>query len=235
VASDGKGVPATEPGPGNNCAQGGEPIPGTMTPAVASQVILFPGIYRQLSVTGGNVYLVPGIYAISPSQNVANSLKITGGTVTAERVMFYNTAISYNPANGTPDSNDREDSTPLPNTDYAGGFQINAGMRFSPIDTTEVNYASLYPNAPAVSTEFNGMLLFQRRRNQASIQISGNAAEGQLSGTLYARWSNFQITGQGTYDALFIAGSVSITGNGNITVLGAGARLGKANQIYLVE
>jgi hypothetical protein len=55
-----QGVPATAPGAGgiNFVAQGAESIPGTMTPAVAGQVILFPGIYRELKITGGNVYLV---------------------------------------------------------------------------------------------------------------------------------------------------------------------------------
>jgi hypothetical protein len=108
-------------------------------------------------------------------------------------------------------------------------------MTFSPIDTTQVNYASLYPLAPAISTEFNGMLFYQRRRHQSSVQISGDAAQGQLAGTLYAKWSNFQISGQGTYDAQFVAGSISVTGQGNVTILGAGEGRGKANQIYLVE
>jgi Flp pilus assembly protein TadG len=232
-----QGVPATSPGPGglNFVAQGGEAVPGSVNPAVAGQVILHPGVYESLSITGGNVYLVPGIYVLSPQQNVSNTLKITGGTVVAERLMFYNTAVSYNPTTGSPDINDGENSSPLPNPEFAGAVQINAGMKFSPIDTTLVNYQSLYPNAPAVSTVFNGMLFFQRRRHQAGVDISGNAASGLLAGTLYAKWSNFQISGQGTYDAQFVAGSVSVTGQGNVTILGAGEKRGKANQIYLVE
>jgi Flp pilus assembly protein TadG len=232
-----QGVPATSPGPGglNFVAQGGEAVPGSVNPAVAGQVILHPGVYQSLSITGGNVYLVPGIYVLSPQQNVSNTLKITDGTVTAERIMFYNTAMSYNPNTGIPDINDGENTNPLPNAEYAGGIQINAGMKFSPIDTTSVNYQSLYPNAPPVSTVFDGMLFFQRRRHQAAVEISGNAASGLLAGTLYAKWSNFQISGQGTYDAQFIAGSVSVTGQGNVTILGAGEKRGKANKIYLVE
>jgi Flp pilus assembly protein TadG len=231
------GVPATAPEPGgiNFVAQGGEAVPGRGTPAAAGEVILFPGVYGQLSITGGTVYLVPGIYVISPKQNVSNALKITGGTVTAERVMFYNTSYSYNPVNGNPDSGDGENKTALPNTEYAGGFQINAGMKFSPIDTTKVNYAGLYPLAPAVSNEFDGMLFYQRRRHKATIQIAGDSAAGQLAGTLYAKWANFQISGQGTYDAQFVAGSISVTGQGNVTILGAGELRGRANRVYLVE
>src|SRR5262249_16446382 len=150
-------------------------------------------------------------------KNVTDALKVTGGTVVAERVMFYNTAISYNPNNGTPDINDGENSSVLPNTDYAGAFSINAGMKFSPINTTQVNYQSLYPNARTVSSSFNGMLFYQRRRHRATINISGNAATGMLSGSLYAKWSLFKISGQGTYDAQFISGSMAVTGQGIVT------------------
>lgn len=219
----------------NFVAVGGESVAGGLHTAAAGEAILHPGVYDSLSITGGTVYLVPGIYVIAPSKNVATALKLTGGTVTAERVMFYNTATSYNPSTGSPDANDFEDKTPLPNTDYAGGFTINAGMKFTPINTQEVDYDSLYTNARAVDPIFDGMLFYQRRRHQASINIQGDSAEGLLAGSLYAKWSNFQISGQGTYDAQFIAGSMSITGQGDVTLLGAGEGRGKANQVFLVE
>lgn len=218
----------------NFVAVGGEVVGAGYT-ATAGQVILHPGIYDSISITGGSVYLIPGIYVISPSQNVSNAFQITGGTVVAQRVMFYNTSTSYNPSNGNPDINDGEDRTALPNTEYAGGFTINAGMTFSPISTSQVNYASLYSGAPAVSTVFDGMLFYQRRRHKATITIAGDSSEGNLAGTLYAKWSNFQITGQGTYDAQFVCGSMSVTGQGDVTILSAGAGRGRANQIYLVE
>ena len=218
----------------NFVAVGGEPV-GDRHTATAGQVILHPGIYDRISITGGTVYMIPGIYVISPAQNVANALQITGGTVIARKMMFYNTAISYNPSNGNPDVNDGNDSTTLPNTDYAGGFQINAGMTFSPIDTSQVNYSSLYSGAPAVSSVFNGMLFYQRRRHKATITISGNSLAGNLAGTLYAKWSLFQISGQGNYDAQFVCGSMNVTGQGNVTILSSGGGRGRATQIYLVE
>jgi hypothetical protein len=219
----------------NFVAVGGESIAGGLHTAVAGEVILHPGIYGQLNITGGAVYMIPGIYVISPKKNVSDALKITGGTVTAQRVMFYNTSTSYNPQTGSPDVNDGDDKTALPNTEYSGGFTINAGMEFSPIDVNQVNYASLYSGAPAVSADFTGMLFYQRRRHQAGIDIQGNSADGLLSGTLYAKWSNFKISGQGNYDAQFIAGSISVTGQGDVTIKGAGEGRGKANQVYLVE
>jgi hypothetical protein len=68
------------------------------------------------------------------------------------------------------------------------------------------------------------------------MSITGNAAEGTLTGTLYAKWAEVQITGQGTYDAQFVVGSMKITGQGDITILSStGSERGKANDVYLVE
>jgi Flp pilus assembly protein TadG len=219
----------------NHVATAGESVAGGLYTATAGEVILYPGVYRSLSITGGKVYFIPGIYVISPNKNVQNAFQINGGTVVARKVLFYNTSVSYNPSTGSPDSGDREDSTPLPNTEFAGSFQINAGMQFSPIDTTAVNYASLYSGARPVSSDFDGMLFYQRRRHQSSITIAGNAADGALAGTLYAKWSRVTITGQGTYNAQFIVGSILVNGNGNVTVLSAGGARGRAHRIYLVE
>ena len=199
------------------------------------QVVLFPGVYDQLEITGGSVFLVPGIYVIAPQKNVSDALKITGGSVVAEGIMFYNTTRSYTPENGTPDINDGDKKDPLPNDEYAGGFTINAGMVFTPINTKEFDYPSWYTGAPQVSDKFDGMLFYQRRRNPNSLDIQGNAAEGQLQGTLYAKWSLFKISGQGTYDAQFVCGSMSVSGSGNVTILGAGDNWGKANAVFLVE
>jgi Flp pilus assembly protein TadG len=220
---------------GQNFVAVGNEVVGNGHTAITGEVILHPGVYRSISVTGGTVYFIPGIYVISPAQNVQNAFQITGGTVVAQRVLFYNTSTSYNPSNGNPDANDGVDSTALPNTEYAGGFTINAGMSFSPISTSQVSYSSMYSGAPAVSSVFDGMLFYQRRRHKASITIAGNSSAGNLAGTLYAKWSNFQITGQGTYDAQFVAGSMSVTGQGDVTILSAGEGRGRANQIYLVE
>lgn len=191
---------------------------------------LHPGIYQSISITGGNVRFLPGIFVLSPQkqENATNTLRITGGTVTAEGIMFYNTGNSYSAQNGTPDVNDGEqkpvskpgDLGDSPATNFWGSFQINAGMKFSPL----VN-----------SGPFNGMLFYQRRRNNNSLEITGNSSKGLLAGTLYAKWANVKIAGQGTYDAQFIVGSMSVTGQGDVTVNYAGQNLGKAPAVFLVE
>ena len=203
-------------------------------------LVLYPGIYKSISITGGNVQFLPGIYVLSPQQNTANSLKITGGTVTAEGVMFYNTGNSYSAQSGTPDVNDgSHKAVGRPSdlgdgTQYWGSFQINAGMKFSALDHSKFAYPS-YANGPNPSQVFDGMLFYQRRRNNSSLSITGDSSAGLLAGTLYAKWANVQISGQGTYDAQFVVGSMSITGQGNVTVNYAGKNLGKAPWVFLVE
>jgi hypothetical protein len=219
----------------NFVAVGGESVANGLHTATAGEVILHPGIYDSIDITGGSVYLIPGIYVVASNKNNQAALKITGGTVTADGVMFYNTGNNYNPSTGSPDANDINKKPPHDDGATLGGFTFNAGMRFRPISTTTYAYSSLYAGAPAVSNKFDGMLFYQRRRNTQGIDIQGNSATGVLSGTLYAKWANFKISGQGTYDAQFVAGSMSVTGQGDVTVLSAGTGKGKANQIFLVE
>jgi len=218
----------------NFVAEGGEVIGSGLHVATVGEVILHPGVYGSLSITGGQVYLIPGIYVVAPQQNVSDALKMTGGYVTADGVMFYNTTRSYSPDTGMPDAGDYTDKTPLPQDEYNGGFTINSGMVFTPI-SKDINYGSLYVGAKSVSPVFNGMLFYQRRRNARALEIQGNAGEGQLQGTLYAKWALFKLAGQGTYDAQFIVGSMNCSGNGVVTILGAGEQRGRANAVFLVE
>ena len=219
----------------NYVAQGGETFGSGLHVATAGEVILHPGVYDTISITGGQAYLIPGIYVVAPQKNVADALKMTGGYVTASGVMFYNTSRSYSPATGMPDASDHNDKTPLPQDDYNGGFTINSGMIFTPINTNTINYGSLYVGAKSVPSIFNGMLFYQRRRNARALNIQGNADQGQLLGTLYAKWSQFKLAGQGTYDAQFVGGSMDCAGNGIVAILGAGENRGRANAVFLVE
>jgi hypothetical protein len=207
-----------------------------------STMVLHPGVYDSISITGGNVEFVPGIYVISAKKKNQNVLKITGGNVIAEGIMFYNTGNNYNPFTGEPDVYDRmiqpdgseKSPPPADNADF-GSILINAGMKFSPIDTTEYDYASFYEGAQAVATQFDGMLFYQRRLNDQSINIEGDSAEGLLEGTLYAKWAHCKIAGQGTYDAQFVLGSIEVAGQGDVTIDYSGKKLGKAPQVFLVE
>lgn len=213
----------------------GDTLANGLYTAQVGDVILYPGIYDSISIGnyGGRVLFVPGIFVLSAKNT--NAMTITGGTILANGVMFYNTGNNYNPSSGLPDTNDKIAKPPISDDATLGGFTINDGMTFTPIDTVQYNYASMYPGAQAVSDAYNGMLFFQRRGSQQQVRIQGNSSSGVLRGTLYAKWADFSISGQGTYDAQFVAGSMSVTGAGNVTILSAGGGRGRANDVYLVE
>lgn len=222
----------------NRVATAGEMI-GTYA-ATEGEVILHPGVYTSIDVTGGKVYFVPGIYVIKAKKNNQSALKITGGTVTGKGIMFYNTGSNFNPQDGTPDINDKKLKPPVDDGASLGGFTVNDSMQLSPIDTENISYTATHgtytpPATAANISAYNGMLFFQRRRSTQTIAINGGGTAAALSGTMYAKWANFTLAGQGAYDAQFVAGSISITGLADVTVLSAGKARGKANQLFLVE
>ncbi len=77
-------------------------------------MVLHPGIYRSIRITGGRVRFQPGIYVLKPTPNHGDTdmLVITGGTVIAQGVMFYNTGSNYQPISGSPDVFDDEATPP---------------------------------------------------------------------------------------------------------------------------
>lgn len=209
---------------------------GSVSVSGNSNVTLYPGIYQSISITGGTVRFVPGVYIIRPGKSSqTNVLKITGGNVVADGVMFYNTGNTYDPYTGLPDSGDWAARPPAPDNPTTGQVTFNGAIQFSPIDTSKYNYGSLYSGAQNVSSKFDGILFFQRRRNGQQMNIEGNSGQGKLSGTVYAKWANLQISGQGTYDAQFILGLMSVTGSGNVTINYTGKLQGKAPAVFLVE
>lgn len=218
----------------NNSAQVPDP---SWIDATTGAVTMHPGIYKQIDISGGTVNFLPGIYVIAAGGQ--NALKITGGTVNGTGIMFYNTGANYDPQSGAPDNADPWDPTganppPAPNQSGTtfGTVSVNSVINFRPIDTTNANLD--YSSMPGISV-FNGMLFYQRRGNAQSVAISGNAADGYIGGTVYAKWSRFQISGQGVYDAQFLVGTMDITGNADITFNYAGQGFGKAPNVYLVE
>lgn len=192
-------------------------------------MVLYPGVYESIKITGGKVELKPGIYVLKPANNTTFTLDITGGDVIADGIMFYNTGSDYDALDGSPDTLDGDAPPNPPNDVNFGNVKINADMQFNGIDT------STYAYSPAVSDEFDGMLFYQRRWNDASMQIEGDSDTGSLSGTLYSKWGDVKLAGQGTYDAQFIVGSMDITGQGDVTINYDGDNLGKAAKVFLVE
>ncbi len=196
-------------------------------------MVLHPGIYRSISITGGNVDFKPGIYVIRPEENTQNAFTVTGGNVDARGIMIYNTGSNYDEVSGDPDRLDQNQAPPHPDGAEFGGITINAGIKLAGIDLEDP--ALDYDPMHRPSQIFDGMLLYQRRRNTMDVNIQGDATDGALSGTLYAKWAETKIAGQGIYNAQFVVGTMDLTGSGVVTIDYTGEKLGKAPQVFLVE
>ena len=196
-------------------------------------VQLHPGVYRSITINGGKVRFNPGVYILSPSPATPYSLDVTGGSVTGDGVMFYNTGGDFLPSTGYPDNDDANLYDPDPagtNLPPSGSsFQDNfGGIR---IDSSKAVRVSL----SAIANEddpFDQVLIYQRRANMQPIQITGGNLS--LTGTLYAKWAPFRISGGGAYQAQFIGGRMRVTGPATLS-LDHGATFGRAEEVFLVE
>jgi Flp pilus assembly protein TadG len=181
------------------------------------------GIYSDVTISNGaTVTLSPGITVIAGS----NGLTMHGGTLQdlGKGVMIYNTAASYNPDNGTPDSSD---GGTKPTTTVGGGVTIDGG--------STINVS------PLTAGPFSGMVFYQRRGDNSPLTVTGNSSNINFSGsagqisTLYAKWAGFTLAGTGKYDAQFLVGTLTINGGAQVTINAAGKLPGRGNLVFLVE
>jgi hypothetical protein len=82
---------------------------------------------------------------------------------------------------------------------------------------------------------FFGILFYQRRWNTDGVSVGGNSNNVNLTGTLYDKWGNFTLAGQGKYNAQFVVASMTISGNAAVTINATGKNSGRVNQVFLVE
>jgi hypothetical protein len=196
-------------------------------------VQLYPGVYQSISVSGGVVNLNPGVYILSPPDDTPYALDVSGATVTGDGVMFYNTGGDYIPSTGHPDYDDASLYDPGPSGTNAPpssqGSQADfAGIRLAASNSNQIRLSALTGN----NDPFDGILIYQRRANLRPIEIdTGNLS---LVGTLYAKWAQVRISGGGSYQAQFIAGSMQLSGQAPLTLNYRNA-FGKANEVFLVE
>jgi hypothetical protein len=203
------------------------PPPTTANGAVATEwpavhvsgnksVILNPGVYPSIRVNSGDITFNPGIYIIRGGE-----FRVTNPGSVGSGVMFYLTGEDYNVNTGLPDLNDLDSLPPLAGKTKLASATINAGLQLSGIDN---------PSSP-----FHGMLFYQRRLNTEEFRIQGNGSVGTVAGTLYAKWADIKIAGNGTYHAQFVVGSMETTGNGNITIDDGGVPYAQTEKVFLVE
>jgi Flp pilus assembly protein TadG len=203
-------------------------IYGNVTFSGNSTATLVPGIYSSLGFNGGTVTLNSGIYVLNAANlkgSQPQSFSVSNGaTITSASggVMIYNTGSDYNPSTGTPDTNDGSTLGSDPQNPQMGQISINGGaVNLSPITTS--------------SSPFAGVLLYQRRWNALQASVGGNSNTVNLSGTIYDKWGDFKLAGQGRYQAEFVVGTLTISGNGTVTIDATGKMQGRVNQVFLVE
>ena len=108
---------------------------------------------------------------------------------------------------------------------------IDPSLSLKPINIATYSYTSDV-------SDYDAMLLFQRRKNDQPISFIDNQSGTNMAGTLYAKWAQFIFSGSnGTYPAQFIGGSMKILGKTEITVSydGTSTKGGAAPQLFLVE
>lgn len=188
---------------------------------------LNPGIYRHITINGGNVVFAPGIYVLQNNSGGGNIMSITGGTVTGNGVMFYNTGSSWDPVTGGDDQTDLTSSSQTPPVGQRtrfGGITFNGPN----VNLTPINVGS---NSPM--SVFHDMVIYQRRVNTESININNGASfPGGIAGRIYSKWGSLAVSGNGTYNFSIVVGSMSSNGNAAITVRD---RIPLTTQIYPVR
>jgi Flp pilus assembly protein TadG len=218
------GVVQTYPNYLGNGLWGTSSSPQGVTIGNSDTVTFSPGIYQSITINGGTVTFNPGIYVLGPGLGNGagqKTLSINGGTVTGSGVMIYNTGSDYT-SSGSPDSSDGSTLGTDNNANF-GSVSIggNASVTFTPISDS--------------SSPFYGILFYQRRWNSKDVSIGGNTSTLSLTGTIYDKWGNFTLAGQGQYNAEFVVGALSISGGAAVTINASGQNLGRVNQVYLVE
>ncbi len=199
-------------------------------------VVLHPGVYESISITGGTVYFIPGIYVLKANKANQDILKLTGGTVYANGLMFYNTGADYDSTTGAPDMYDLGTTPPTSASTLFGSTAINTSFTTTPINTKTYNYAAMYSGAKAVSKDFDGMMFYQRRHNTQTLKITGNTSSTSLTGTFYGKWMPLDISGQGKYNAQFVISNMSVSGSGTVEVTaGNNAPKAMGKSVFLVE
>lgn len=193
-------------------------------------MILHPGIYTSIDVTGGNVIFRPGIYVMAAPREAEYAVRILDGEIEADGIMFYNTNESYDPVTGQPDLSDGG-QLPEATGEAQGQIRINAALGFSGIDTMQHDYS----NVPLQISQFNGLLVYQRRSKIANVQIQGFVEDETFEGAIYAKWASLRLPAGGVLNSQIVVGTIAIPGHGDLHVQYDTEDVLRSIEVYLVE
>ncbi len=79
------------------------------------------------------------------------------------------------------------------------------------------------------------MLVYQRRWNRKPLKLEGNSDSDEVMGTVYAKWADLMIAGEGIYDTQLVVGSLALQAGANVTIQYKGERASRAPRIFLLE
>ena len=193
-------------------------------------LVLHPGVYSSIDITGGKVRFQPGIYVLAADREQPYSLRILAGDIEAQGIMFYNTREGYDATGGFPDALDGERPGEADGEDV-GRIRIDASLGFSAIDTRQHDYG----DASSLISAFNGMLFYQRRRNTATMQIQGFSQDKTINGAIYAKWATLRMPAGGTINSQIVVGRVSVPGHGQLLVKHDSHDFLQSKDVFLVE
>ena len=193
---------------------------GTIKLSGNESVTLQPGVYNSISASANvTVTMQPGIYVIK-----GGGIDLSGNaTINGSGVMIYNTGSDYNVNTGLPDSGDGSAAPP------AGGGATFGALSISGNGSLKL---TAYNNA---ASPFDGMLFYQRRLNTQTIDLSGNAALDSMLGTVYAKYAELNLSGNGTMNTQFAVDRLNFTGNGNLVLDNTGHHYADSDRVFLVE
>jgi Flp pilus assembly protein TadG len=188
-------------------------------PSAGTTVNIPAGIYGAITIngTGGGMvnFQSGGIFVLEGGKSNALDLTASGGTINGNGIMFYDAASNYDPVSGT---------------DTGAGSSQFGGINIS---ASGVNFSSL------TSGPYNGFVFFMDRSNNgnssANISIQGGSGGATVTGITYAPSAALSIAGSGTWNSEFIVNSMSISGQGTVTIQYSGQGKGLAPAVFLVE
>lgn len=216
---------ASDPANVKSTNYGGKTIVGI--PLIGLPTVLQPGVYDWIVVVSGKVIFQPGVYIIRSKDPVTQlSLSIAAGEVQANGVMFYITdSAGYTPASGSPDISDGETKPAASLLTLLPSTVIDVGL---------IN--SSFSSLSDASSPYNGMLIFQRRKDRRPIVLLQTQIllGGSMEGTVYSKWGHIIVSGQGTYNCRLVSGTMRF-----LTVLDCKVKptslLPAATDVYLME
>jgi hypothetical protein len=204
------------------------PLIGDVT-TLLTQPTLQPGVYDSITVLSplGGATFAPGVYIIRGKSPITQLSLCILGPVQADGVLFYITdSAAYNASTGQPDDGENSDSSPpSPIT------SVMPSALIVPLLSTASISGLNAPGSP-----LDGMLVFQRRLDRRPIVLEAQQLiGGQVSGTIYAKWSHVSfIGGGGSYDLKFVCGSLRVITALN-TILAPADLLPPAQDVFLLE